>query len=88
MPQVSVNNRQSVNTLISYRCGSFQLHNLVHSFTGLAALVHLFAVRIHHDIGAMTGDGFNLTIGATRFQEIYCRVLTKTVKGVFMVVTT
>ena len=64
------------------------LHNLVHSLTGLTPLVDLFAVPIDHLVGAMLGDGLNLTISAASFQKVDGCVLTKAVKGVFMVVTT
>ena len=63
-----MNTRQSVNKLIPFYCHSFQLHNFVHRLTSLAALVYFFAVQIHHYVGAMTGDGFDLAISATGFQ--------------------
>ena len=35
----------------------------------------------------MAGDGFDLTVGATRFQKFNGRILTQAVKGVFLFVT-
>ena len=35
----------------------------------------------------MAGDGFDLTVGATRFQKVNGRILTQAVKGVFVFVT-
>ena len=43
-----------------------RLHELA-TGAGLAALVYFFAVQIHHYVGAMTGDGFDLAISATGF---------------------
>ena len=35
----------------------------------------------------MAGDGFDLTVGATRFQKVNGRILTQAMKGVFVFVT-
>ena len=82
---------QNVSTFCSLAVlrGSFvKLYNLIHSLTGLTPLVHLLGVMIDHLVGAMSGDGLNLTIGAASFQKVDGCVLAKAVKGVFMVVTT
>jgi len=70
------------------RGGFVKLYNLVHSLTGLTSLVHLLGVVIDHLVGAMPGDGLNLTIGAASFQKVDGGVLTKAMQGVFMVVIT
>jgi len=56
-----------VNTSCSLavlRGGFVELYNLVHGLTGLTPLVHFSAVEINHLVGAMSGDGLNLTVGA------------------------
>ena len=75
-------------SLAVLRGGFVKLYNLVHSLTGLTSLVHLLGVVIDHLVGAMPGDGLNLTIGAASFQKVDGGVLTKAMQGVFMVVTT
>jgi hypothetical protein len=40
-------------------------------------LVHLLAVPIDHQVGAVPSDGLDLAIGASRFQKIDGRVLAK-----------
>ena len=51
-------------------------------------MVHLLSIVVDHLVGAVAGDGLNLTVGAASFQKVDGGVLTKAVKGVFMVVTT
>ena len=51
-------------------------------------MVHLLGIMIDHLVGAMAGDGLDLTIGAASFQKVDGGVLTKAVQGVFMVVAT
>ena len=66
--------------------GSFvELYNLVHSLTGLTPLVHFCGVEINHLVGAVSGDGLNLTVGAASFQEVDGCVLTKPVERVVLV---
>ena len=71
-------------SLAVLRGGFVELYNPVHSFTGLTSLVDLFAVPIDHLVGAMLGDGLNLTIGAASFQKIDGCVLAKAVKCVVL----
>ena len=75
-------------SLAVLRGGFVKLYDLVHSLEGLTLLVHLLGVMVDHLVGAMAGDGLSLTIGAASFQKVDGSVLTKAVKGVFMVVTT
>ena len=62
-----------------------KLYNLVHGLTGLTPLVHFFGIKINHLVGAMPGDGLNLTVGAASFQEVDGCVLAKVVKRVVFV---
>ena len=81
----------NVNTFCSLavlRGGFVKLYNLVHSLTSLTPLVHLLSIVIDHPVGAVAGDGLNLTVGAASFQKVDGGVLTKAVQGVFMVVAT
>ena len=48
-------------------------------------LVHLCGVEINHLVGATSGEGLNLTVGAASFQEVGGCVLTKAVEGVVLV---
>ena len=82
---------QNVSTFCSLAVlrGSFvKLYNLIHSLTGLTPLVHLLGVMVDHLIGTVAGYSLGLTVGAASFQKVDGGVLTKAVKGVFMVVTT
>ena len=51
-------------SLAVFRGDFVKLYNLVHGLTGLTPLVHFSAVEINHLVGAMSGDGLNLTVGA------------------------
>ena len=64
-------------SLAVLRGGFVKLHNLVHGLAGLTPLVHLLAVPIDHQVGAVPSDGLDLAIGASRFQKIDGRVLAK-----------
>ena len=75
-------------SLAVLRGGFVELYNLVHSLTSLTPLVHLLSIVVDHLVGAVAGDGLNLTVGAASFQKVDGGVLTKAVQGIFMVVTT
>ena len=51
-------------SLAVLRGGFVELYDLVHSLTSLMPLVHFCGVEINHLVGAMSGDGLNLTVGA------------------------
>ena len=76
-------------TNVTYSCslavlrgGFVELYNLVHGLTSLMPLVHFCGVEINHLVGAMSGDGITLTIGAASFQKVDGCVLVRPVKGV------
>ena len=72
-------------SLAVLRGGFVELYNLVHGLTGLTPLVHFSAVEINHLVGAVPGDGLNLTVGAASFQKVDGCVLTKAVERVVLV---
>ena len=81
----------NVNTFCSLAVltgGFVKLYNLVHSLTSVTPLVHLLSIVIDHLVGAVAGNGLNLTVGTASFQKVDGGVLAKAVQGVFMVVTT
>ena len=50
-------------------------------------MVHFLGIKIDHLVGAVAGNGLNLTVGAASFQKVDGGVLTKAVKRVVFVDT-